>query len=416
MKLFKAFSLPFAATLVAALAMVASSASATGLCRNAPIGDACNSAYAPGTLLDANAKEARFETAVGSVTCQSFFEDEVSKPPTPKGVTAQSFVLEMIFFGCTLGGSKCTVSAVHMTYRGVFSWTSGGDGTMELTEDSFNGPPGVSIVCGASISCTYSFQSPLDVKGASQEATIVASKDTLGNASGKNCPGAGSPIVWFATYTLLDPENGKLFLANYAPSVALCKKNETPCPLSERYAAPAFLTANLETGVKAKLRLTISEEGEETEYTVPCESSVFKGSTTETVAWPLPGEVNALTFSECGGTCSATALAIPYATQIEASGAGNGTIEMMAGGGGAPPRLRVKCIGAYKCTYEASSVSTSVTGGMPAKLAVNAVLGTLVAAESEEKCGPELRWEGKYEFTEPLAGGVAKMWIVREGA
>jgi hypothetical protein len=126
--------------------------------------------------------------------------------------------------------------------------------------------------------------------------------------------------------------------------------------------------------------------------------------------------VNALTFPECGGTCSATALAIPYAAKIEASGAGNGTIEMTAGGGGAPRHLRVKCIGAYKCTYEAGSVSTSITGGMPAKLSVNAVMGSLIAAESEEKCGPELRWEGKYELTEPLACGVAKMWIVREGA
>jgi hypothetical protein len=102
--------------------------------------------------------------------------------------------------------------------------------------------------------------------------------------------------------------------------------------------------------------------------------------------------------------------------QMDASGGGNGTIEIAASAGGAAPRLQVKCIGAYKCTYETGSVSTSVTGGSPAKLSVNAVLGTLLAAESEEKCGPELRWEGKYEFTEPLAGGVAKMWIVREGA
>jgi hypothetical protein len=121
----------------------------------------------PGTILEGVAKDVRFETTLGNVACQSAIEDEIAKPPTPKGVAAQSFIWELPFFGCEkLAGSSCTVSAVNLSFRGVFLWTSGSDGTMEMTEDSFNGPPGVHILCGTSISCTYDFESPLEVKGA----------------------------------------------------------------------------------------------------------------------------------------------------------------------------------------------------------------------------------------------------------
>ncbi len=398
-----------------ALAVGANSASPTALCEFKASEGACISAYQAGTFVEGEAEDVRFETSVGDVECVSYLEDEVSKPPTPKGKTAQSFIWSLPFSACTLEGAGCTIETLNLSYRGVYLWTSGNDGTMELVEDGFHGPPSVKIVCGKQIDCLYRFESPLDVKGAATGATISAKEDALGNAKGLTCPGAGSPIAWSATYTLNEPSGGRLYMADYAPAVNLCKKNETPCSLGETYGVPTSLSARLETGAKAKFKVTITEGGKATEYTVACESSNFATKTTSADIWPLSSELTSLTFSECGGTCAVTALKLPYAANFNASGSGNGGFEMVQGGGGAPPRLQVNCIGAYKCTYETSLTYGSVTGGAPAKMVVGGTMTTRVAAESDEKCGAQLPWEGKYEFTKPEAGGVAKMWIVREG-
>lgn len=349
-----------------------------------------------------------FETPVGSVACsEGYIEAETTEPPTPKGTTLKGTITPSEEYGlCTGKGGFCSVRSVNASYLAEITWTSGNNADVKFGNGGA-GPPGVEISCSSTIDCTYTYESPLELQGGSS-ALLVASKDKLGSASGPICPGSGASITMTAKYAV-----GNVYAADFFATTTLCKKNETPCSAEQTYGTGTALSAGLEAGTAAKLKLKINEESEETEYTVPCGASTIEGETTASGEGPVIGTIKSITFGECGPTCSAKASKLSYASQIDAIGSGNGTMTMLAGTGS--PRLRVRCIGAYKCTYESKSVSTSVTGGNPAKLSVSATLATKVTGESDEKCGSQLKWEGTYKFTKPEAGGEAKMWVVREG-
>jgi hypothetical protein len=380
--------------------VIASSASPTALCEDEPKEGLCKKT---GGIEEAETTSAVFETSVGKITCHGYVEFYGSEPATPKGVALKGSA-PVSFSSCLReGGGSCTAKVTH-TYAATLSWTSGSNGTL-LFNSNEKGPPNVTITCTAVIECTYTFESAFDVNGG-KEATVVASKDALGGATGALCPGSGAAIALTATFKTPTPA----YVGATIPPVNLCKANETPCTSENTYAVPTTFSAGLEAGSTAKLRLKITEESEETEYTVSCASSTLEGKTTA-AKWPMTGEISALSFGECGDTCSAKALKLPFSVQLEASGSGNGTITFL----GTAPHLRVRCIGAYKCTYESGSQSMPVTGGTPAKLSVNASINKLTTTESDTKCGAEVKWEGTYRFTKPEASGTAKMWVVREG-
>lgn len=382
------------------------SASPTAVCSDEPKGGVCGSPYGI-TKIEGKSFAAELKTPVGTVACFSggTFVGETTEKQTGEGKPLKGTVTQVPFALCKLGATSCTVQSVNKPYVALINWTTGSSGNLEF-ESSGVGTPGISILCGASIDCTYPFTSPMKIEGPS---VIVADKATLGAGSGKNCPKSEGAPTWSTAYPLFKA----LYVANYAAQDKLCKKNESPCPGEEAYGSSTALAASLETGSATKFKLKISEESVETEYTVPCESSALEGKTTASAGFPLAGEITTLTFAECGGTCAVKALKLNYKAEIEATGGGNGSIRMLTGGGGGTPRLEVRCIGAYKCTYEASSIPTSATGGAPAKLSVNTTLNK-VAGESDAKCGSQLKWEGSYKFTKPEAGGEAKMWLIRE--
>jgi hypothetical protein len=382
------------------------SAAPTALCSDEPKGGACGSPYGI-TKIEGKSTGAELKTPIGTIACFSggTFIGETTEKQTGEGKPLKGTVTQMPFALCKLGITSCTVESVNRPYVALLSWTSGTKGDLEF-ESSGVGTPGISILCGASIDCTYPFTSPIQIEGPS---VVFANKATLGAGSGKNCPKSEAAVTWSTGYQLFKA----FYVANYAAQDKLCKKNESPCPGEETYGSSTALAAALETGSAAKFKLKISEESVETEYTVPCESSVLEGKTTAAGGLPLPAEITTLTFAECGGTCAIKALKLNYKAEVEATGGGNGSIRMLTGSGGGTPRLEVRCIGAYKCTYEASSIQTSATGGAPAKLSVNATLNK-VAGESDAKCGSQLKWEGSYKFTKPEASGEAKMWLIRE--
>jgi hypothetical protein len=404
MKYLKLLSLLIVA-LTASAVIGAKTATPTAICSDAPKGGACASPYGI-KAFEGESFATQFQTPVGTVSCSSegFFNGETTEKQTGAGKPLKGTVTKMSFAFCKLGITSCTVESVNKPYVALFKWTTGSRGDLEF-ESSGAGIPGISIACGASIDCTYAFTSPIQIEG---PGNVIASKDTLGAGSGKTCP-KPETATWSTLYELFGP----LYVADYVGQDKLCKKNESPCPSEETYGSSTALSAVLESGSAAKLKLKINEESVETEYTVPCESSILEGKTTASAGLPLPGEITALTFAECGGTCAVKALKLNYKAEVEGAGSGSGSIRMLTGSGGGTPRLQVRCIGAYKCTYESSSISTSATGGAPAKLSVNATLNK-VAGESDAKCGSQLKWEGSYKFTKPEAGGEAKMWLIRE--
>jgi hypothetical protein len=402
----KLFSLVITAVIVAAAIIGTQSASPTALCESEAKGGACGieSKYFQG-----EEGSATIETSVGNISCTApYIEGETSEAATAKGVALKGKLWAMEFFGCTLAGKKCTAKPSVPSYPVLYKWLSASNGELEFTAGSL---PKVTLTCEGSIECTYSFESPLEIKGGSAgAASIVASKEVLGSASGKLCPKSGASLVWSGTFKLSQAR----FVADELTPVKLCKANETPCSAENTYASSSPIVAGLEAGTRANFSLSITEESEATEYTVSCETSTLEGSS-GLAKWPMLGSISSLKFGRCGGTCAIKALKLGYTAEIEASGGGNGTLAMKAGGGGEPPRLRVRCIGAYKCTYESTSISTSVTGGAPAKLAVTVIVSKLVTGESDAKCGSQVTWEGTYVLTKPEGTGGSKMWVTRTG-
>jgi hypothetical protein len=405
MKYLKLFGL-LATVLVVTAVIGTDAASPTAVCSDEPNEGACGSPY---ELLKFTGLSpgAEFVTPVGTILCWSEgnFAGEISEKHTGQGKPLKGKVTQITFNLCKLETTSCTVKAVNTPYVAVLKWITGSRGTLEL-ESGGAGTPGISIVCGTSIDCTYAIASPMEIEG---PGVVFVSEGTLGSGSGKNCPKSGVPVIWSTWYEITSP----LYVADFVVQDKLCKKNENPCPGGESYGSSTTFAGVLETGSTAKFKLKISEESVETEYTVPCTSSLLEGKTTASGGLPLPGEITTLTFAECGGTCAVKALKLNYKAEVTAVGGGNGSLKMVSGAGAGAPRLQVRCIGAYKCTYEANSISTNMTGGAPAKLAVAATLNK-VAGESDAKCGSQLKWEGAYKFTKPEAAGEAKMWVIRE--
>jgi hypothetical protein len=394
-------------TVMAAMAVIGTgSALPTAICKDEPKAGTCGSPYGI-TSFSGEAPAAQFVTPIGTISCllAGTIKGETTETHTGQGKPLKGQLTKMTFVGCKVGATSCTVEAAHIPYVALFKWTEASKGNLEF-ENGGSGAPGISLVCGASIDCTYAFTSPIRAEG---PGYIVATKATLGTGTGKNCPKSESSVLWTAAYELFSP----LYVADYVGQDKLCKKNESPCPGEEAYGTSTALSAALETGTTAKFKIKISEESTETEYTVACGSSALEGTTTASAGLPLPGEISTLSFAECGGTCAVTALKLKYKAELEATSSGNGTMRALTGGGGGTPHLQVRCIGAYKCVYEASPISMGITGGAPAKLSVSAALNK-VAAESEAKCGSQLTWESSYKFTKPEASGEAKMWVIRE--
>jgi hypothetical protein len=367
---------------IAAVALInASLASTTGLCNDEPKEGLCKG---KGTFTALN-NSAVLETSVGNITCASALNASGSEPSTPEGKPLQGKVTVVLSACKDKNGKTCVVTLGEFTV--AFNWTGGVSGSIEATK-----APQVSITSCEGIECKYTLESALDINGGA-EATIVANKETMGSATGSNCPGGGAAIFFSDTYK--------------AKSFFVVATTPLPCATEETYGVPTTFSASLEPESVSKLKLKIIEESETTEYTVPCSSSTLEGEVTAT-GWPTEGKVTSIVFGECGGTCTAKVTNPGFTTSIEASGSGNGTMTWS-------PRLQVRCIGAYKCTYDALSSISTITGGAPAKMPVALVASKLVTGESDAKCGTQLTWEGAYRFSKPEIGGEAKMWVVRKG-
>lgn len=106
-----------------------------------------------------------------------------------------------------------------------------------------------------------------------------------------------------------------------------------------------------------------------------------------------------MTFKKCGGgVCAVQAQALPFKAEISKTTGGNGTMALANGGGGSP-RIEINCGKAFKCIYNATGVSFSVTGGEAPKIAIGQTLEKDAASEAE--CGSTMTWTASYKLTQP---------------
>ncbi len=397
-----------------------SAAGATALCPEATEGS-CEAPYEVESPFSGKSKNVTLVTSLGTIACsESVIEGELELGATSEGESLPVWIEHFTFQGCTREKESCTLSASHIPYETSIEYTEKSNGTFELT-GSEEGTPGISVLCGKSINCTASGEPSLAITGgAAGTANLEASSEPL-TPSGPTC---FEKANWSGKYTLDQPGEGSVFVAQDAPGTRLCSSNaNNPCAGGDTYGFNSTLKAELESA-NSVFTVEITEGAEKQNLTISCSGSTFTILTNAAEGIPLPAFMTQLAFTPCAAPCSATPVNVGYVVLIKAIGGGNGKVEIKRGSNlTAPPRIRVKCngtgMGLFTCAYESTNalnniISAKINGGQPAKLEVNATLGQR-NAESDTKCGPQLEWKATYKFTQPTFGGAAKMWVIQPG-
>ncbi len=317
----------------------------------------------------------------GSITCSS---GGASGKVTDIGGEGKAVKADMesLLLGCAEGGWECwPASAGNMPYNMEFEG-SGGNGSMVLSD-----PTAVKITTKCAFkTCIFSTSNKIEFKfTGGSHAVMVANNVPV--SSGPECPATMSVELKSAI-----PSSQFIVEGAASPATRLCKANTGPCTKSNRHPIGTTLEGTLEGN-------SVFEFLYEGKLREPaCEGGTLTAKTTE-AAQPLIGEVSAMSFSKCGaGVCAVEAQSLPYKAEIEKTTGGNGTLVLVSGGSGAP-KIEVNCGKSFKCIYKATSVSFSVTGGNPAKLAVSQTFEKDAASEAE--CGASMTWKATYKLTKP---------------
>jgi hypothetical protein len=144
--------------------------------------------------------------------------------------------------------------------------------------------------------------------------------------------------------------------AGTASATLLC--SVPSCLPLETYPADTAVVAGLEEGTQAQLLSSLG--------TVTCKSSAIAGKTTAQIGKPLPLEVSQFAFGECkleilgGKECTVTTISLPTSPSFEATGEGNGTLNLTGG------ETNVHCGIYINCTYVDPALAAK--GGKPATL------------------------------------------------
>jgi hypothetical protein len=369
--------------------------SATELCSEPS--EACKEAgvLAEGTTISAklaSETQGTFVTSAGTVSCK---ESTIKGKTTAEEEEPLPLEIEtMSFSSCSLKGESCTLTALHLPYRGSLFAEEGGNGTIymsELTEtEKEEAAPGQKIVCGKLLSCSYtSWELPLSLT-AGGPASIAAENVEL-RGSGEACAEA----TWSAEYRATAPNGGEFGAAQGDRNTTLCKANETPC--NQRYTSPQALK-----GPSAvEIAITLRPSG----LVINCEKSTLEAKTELEIGTPLKTQLTGFTFINCKTNtvptkhnCTIKAEGTPYIqTRINAVGppsapAGNGSWQVHM-------RLGIECAGANikACQYE-QALALDIEGGNPAKVLFNTL--SIDAKPGGTGCGERVLFGARYLLNE----------------
>ncbi len=189
-----------------------------------------------------------------------------------------------------------------------------------------------------------------------------------------------------------------------ASATALCKEGNMAtnvCPSGQSFPSGTVIKAKTGGTRTAKLVTNLSN--------IICDSEA-QGKTTSAAtpgAAPLPGEITALSFTNCivEGTaqgCTVATNAPPYAASIvwTASTVGNFIVTQKAGGN--KPGATVVCGTVINCEFsvaEANLAASSTEAGVGSLVAA----GIELAVGTGGKCPKSAKWSAIYGVTEPSA-------------
>ena len=255
------------------------------------------------------------------------------------------------------------------------------------------------FVCPLKMACTLASSGAVELQvTGGGVATVEVKGLPLIPVKGELCPATAS---FTGKYSASGLGASGLYIVGGPPPptvVRLCKVNADPClgPFGA-FSARHPIGTTIEAALEGKSVFEFLYEGKLREPA--CEGAGLTAKTTA-AGKPLIGEVSAMSFSSCGGgVCAVEAQSLAYKAEIEKTTGGNGTLAMVSGTGGGPPKIEVNCGKSFKCIYKAASVSFAVTGGSPAKLVVSQALEKDAASEAE--CGASMTWKATYKVTKP---------------
>jgi hypothetical protein len=208
---FKMLGLAGIVAITAMAFLGAGTASATRLCKTSAGSGTCASTYASGTSISASSSEWILKTSLGSVKCKkATLNAKTTSAGGGAGVAVAATIEGQTFTECKLGSTNCTVTAVHLNYTAAFAWTSGNNGSF-IVGTGTGGEPGVYVVCGSIIDCTFVNEAvQLDLDGGAP-ALVLGKEEILDlQAGGFFCP--PSTAAWTATFTVAAPN--PLFISN----------------------------------------------------------------------------------------------------------------------------------------------------------------------------------------------------------
>lgn len=391
MRLIKTLGVAVAAALAAMAFVVASSAPAATLCKSnanpCPEGEV----YPSNTVVEAEKTAAAvIHTDLVTVTCTTA-KMKGTTLTTALGESDGGEITSLTFANCTrpvgvgcgVGGG---VTAVNLPYKFAAAASGGGNGTVALAGGK--GPPGLEVKCGL-IECTLTASAlpviPLTITGGNPASAEAST--SLPEWKGTLCPKKLAELK--AEYEVTTPK--PLFIESEVAPPALCSLNIAPCPGPETYATGTAIKAELEA--ESKFVFSYKEALKEP----VCKKSTAEGEITETGEL-VTGEFEKLEFAECG-TCPVTTATAPYPFDIDRTGSGNGVMSLSG------ISFTLKCSILEVCTYHATGVDFTLTGGAIAKLVSPKIALT---RESGLLCSATATWEGvggveqvKYKIAAP---------------
>jgi hypothetical protein len=176
--------------------------------------------------------------------------------------------------------------------------------------------------------------------------------------------------------------------AGTASATKLCSENKSPCPAGSTIKSGSAIKAQLVSGTKSVFTTSF--------LTVECSESTIEGKTTSEggAGVAVKGEISSVVWKSCktsgGGACTASALGLPWLSEVTGSG-GSGTMTVSSAAG------KFTC--GFTCEYESKSVSTSATGGNPALIKANKA--SFNKKGGSFLCPATATWTSEYEVTTP---------------
>lgn len=334
-----------ALALAASLGSASASAASTTLCKTSTYSPYCKAEerYPAGTALQAFSSNVKLELSSGkaewpTVECsESYLAGETGSAAEPLGVQLSEWTLE----GCTLGGSgNCHVEEA-LEVPGTIAWTSGDNGTLSVSNVSWN------VSCGANLNCNYALPHPT-LQGGSP-ASIVASKQSLTITGGYLC---STEAKFSATYSVSSPKPAYVAKAESPPSigVVLCKTEEnTVCQEADRYPSGTMIE-----GEASNLRI------ESYPMAMSCKEASFTAKTLAAKGTPLPIEITSVPLSECeipsySSKCSVTTSNLSSKGMAIGGSKGDGQLSVHAD-------WYAKCGSSINCTFHWENDFTAFHG------------------------------------------------------